>query len=68
MNKGNVFLVGKDEKKSFELVSLERRRRELGLYLQSIGDVELRGRVEQVLLNDKDEAIRVSIRKLLTYK
>jgi hypothetical protein len=61
-NKGNVYLVGKDEKKLFELVSLERS--ELCLYLQSIGDVELRGRVEQVLFNDKDEAIRDSFKML----
>jgi hypothetical protein len=64
-NKGKVHLVGEDEKKSFELVSLERRRRELRLYLQLIVDIELRGRVEQVLLNDKDEAIRDSFKKMM---
>jgi ankyrin repeat protein/serine/threonine protein kinase len=64
-NKGNVFLVGDDEKKSFETVSFERRKRELRLYLQSIGDVELRGRVEQLLRNDKDRTVADAFAKLM---
>jgi hypothetical protein len=56
-NKGNVFLVGKDEKTSYAMVQIGRKKRLLQQYLSSIGSIELRAQVVQALLNDGDQTI-----------